>query len=295
MTYEQVVIKAPRGRDHQVATEIKIHSVIGKHRYIVSKKDVIDTNTGRAMVIPFAPGGDLYSQLEFRTPRCFTEEETKMIIWKMLTALAHIHNLGIYHRDVKLDNILIMSTEVTDVALNDFGLAICKQLGIGHEGTWGTLFYQAPELLGTWDSNYDGRVDVWSLGVVFYCLIAGSFPFDVRDDEPLGVIQQEVPNLSENFRLTHLSESGKSLLMRMLTIDKRVRITAADALCHAWFWEEDDQYRLYDFVQVNVIRRSPSLLLSDCEEQNGRLVETERRNVPPAATLAFPNTRLIAV
>ena len=115
------------------------------------------------------------------------------------------HEKGITHRDIKPDNLMLMSGSRALVKIMDFGLA---QLAGGSkftgEGTTlGTVAYMSPEQAG--GAKTDSRTDIWSLGVVLYEMIAGQAPFRGdyyqvvvyslmnEDPEPLTAVRGDVP------------------------------------------------------------------------------------------------------
>lgn len=98
------------------------------------------------------------------------------IIRELAEILQRTHEQGYYHRDLKPANVLV--DRHGKLWLTDFGIAL-------HESEWnqdptvggGTLAYMAPEQLQGESSRVDGRVDIWSLGVVLYQLLAGRLPW----------------------------------------------------------------------------------------------------------------------
>ena len=93
---------------------------------------------------------------------------------KLVRAIAHCHENGVCHWDLKPDNILIDKNN--EVKVIDFGLS--KHLGKNintFKSRVGTPAYMAPEvILG---NPYDCKADIWSLGVIMYTLITGTLPF----------------------------------------------------------------------------------------------------------------------
>ncbi|MCC7330062.1 MAG: protein kinase [Gammaproteobacteria bacterium] len=92
-------------------------------------------------------------------------------------ALAALHAVGIYHRDLKPTN--IMFREDDSLVLIDFGLAKQAQFKAGITGTgaiFGTPYYMSPEQGN--GSIVDQRSDIYSLGVVFYEMLTGARPFE---------------------------------------------------------------------------------------------------------------------
>mmetsp|Transcript_90038 Transcript_90038/g.160309 ORF Transcript_90038/g.160309 Transcript_90038/m.160309 type:complete len:471 (-) Transcript_90038:54-1466(-) len=126
---------------------------------------------------------------------CMTQADLATIFKQMLLGIAQTHACGIVHRDVKPDNFLWGGPTKDVLKLCDFGLAVTMPAnGKLVKGVFGTAPYMAPELLR--GSGYEFRVDVWSIGVIAYLLIYGSFPYSpaeatakamkaaIQDDSP---------------------------------------------------------------------------------------------------------------
>jgi calcium/calmodulin-dependent protein kinase I len=91
----------------------------------------------------------------------------------------------------------------------------------------------APEILQ--NEYYDTQVDVWSMGVMLYIMLSGHMPFSSKKQHELvEKIVQGKYNLShKEFR--SVSSEGKDLINKMLVVDPKVRLTAAQVLKHPWF------------------------------------------------------------
>jgi calcium/calmodulin-dependent protein kinase I len=102
----------------------------------------------------------------------------------IVNAVQYMHSHGVMHRDLKPENLILCSNQAdTDLKLIDFGFATRFGPGVPQEvRLCGTPGYVAPEMLR--GAPYGGEVDMWSLGVIMYVLLAGMPPFasDNGDD-----------------------------------------------------------------------------------------------------------------
>jgi serine/threonine protein kinase/predicted ATPase len=163
-----------------------------RHAGIVTVHDV-GVHEGRVyLVSDYLHGPDLGRWLADN--RVGWPEATR-IAAAIADALAHAHARLIVHRDVKPANIIMLAAERTPV-LVDFGLALDEASAGGRQKgvISGTPWYMSPEQADGTAHRIDGRVDIYSLGVVLYEMLTGRVPFratkfsellrQVRDDEP---------------------------------------------------------------------------------------------------------------
>lgn len=229
-TGERVAIKLPKPGCNQTTQESQILMYIS-HPYIIPLRDIVETESGPALVFPYAQGGDLYNAIE---DGGIPESEVKAIVFRLLQALAYLHEVRIWHLDVKPENVLIMSDNLHNIVLCDFGLAAGfpeDTLGDVHRGS---VHYAAPEI---WRKvGYTEKVDIWSLGMTMFVALTASFPFDISDHRTVAdAVVQGLPDLMFIPSLAKLSAAGKDLLRSMLQVDPAKRISAEEALLHEWF------------------------------------------------------------
>ena len=106
------------------------------------------------------------------------------IMRDVAVALGAAHRLGIFHRDLKPDNVLIDGSGVPWIA--DFGLAISESEQAKRKGEIaGTLMYMSPEQIQGRADWLDGRSDIWSLGIMIYELLLGKPPFSGKNRQSL--------------------------------------------------------------------------------------------------------------
>jgi ABC-type transport system substrate-binding protein/DNA-binding SARP family transcriptional activator len=157
-------------------------------------------------------------------------EDILGIARQVCAALEHAHGQGIVHRDLKPENIII--TPTGRVKVTDFGLARPVASRVTSEGQIaGTVFYLAPELaLG---QRFDGRADLYALGVILYELTAGRLPFEA--DDPLAVISQHlhapvVPPRAWNPQIPYRLDA---LIVQLMSKDPNGRPGTATAVLQA--------------------------------------------------------------
>ena len=191
-------------------------------------------------------------------------EETVAVARQVCAALEHAHARGIIHRDLKPENVLLEAESVT-AKLVDFGLARSMASRLTAEGPIaGTVFYLAPELaLG---QAYDGRADLYALGVMLYELTTGRLPF--LADDPLAVISQHLhaPVVPPRARDEGIPPALDALILRLLSKDPQDRPASAAEVRRA-------------LEAPNILDREavPARELSVLERiERGRLVARER-------------------
>ncbi|XP_061294226.1 testis-specific serine/threonine-protein kinase 5-like isoform X2 [Bos javanicus] len=131
------------------------------------------------LVLELAARGDLLEHINATSAhrRCpgLEEEEARRLLWQLVSAVAHCHNSGIVHRDLKCENILLDDRGC--LKLSDFGFANRSGLKNSLLSTFcGSVAYTAPEILMS--KKYNGeQADLWSLGVILYAMVTGKLPF----------------------------------------------------------------------------------------------------------------------
>ena len=186
-------------------------------------------------VMAYVDGESLAARLKRRER--LPAEEARRILMETADALGAGHALGIIHRDVKPDNILLEGSRGRTV-LTDFGIAKALTSTTG-PGTLtatgvaiGTPHYMSPEQAAG-DREIDGRSDIYSLGVVGYQMLAGELPFSAPTVPGLLLkqITEQAPNLKD--RTPTCPDDLASCVMRSLEKEPEARWPTADALRRA--------------------------------------------------------------
>lgn len=162
-------------------TEISILGSLS-HDHIIKLYDTMDEGNEFYILTELVSGGELFDRIVSKTH--YTELEARNVIKSLLETIAYIHEQNVVHRDLKPENLLLMSTtNDTDIKICDFGFAKRITDLTSDETACGTPGYVAPEILR--GEKYGAEVDVWSLGVIFYILLAGYPPFYDEDQRKL--------------------------------------------------------------------------------------------------------------
>lgn len=156
------------------------------HPNVISLSDILEVGGLCVLVMEFVEGQSL--KLMIRNEAPFSIELAYKIISQVCLGLDAAHRVGVIHRDIKPQNILI--TDDLGVKIADFGLA--RHLGgstVTQTGMiLGTPEYMSPEQIG--GRAVDGRSDIYSLGVVMYEMFTGKLPF--TGETPVAVILAHV-------------------------------------------------------------------------------------------------------
>jgi oligopeptide transport system substrate-binding protein len=151
-------------------------------------------------------------------------EELVHFASQICAALVHAHEREIVHRDLKPENVLIEPDG--NAKLMDFGIARSMASRMTQEGRIeGTVFYMAPELaLG---KEYDGRADLYALGVMLYELATGELPFQQGD--PVAIISQHVnaPVVPPRAKDPEIPAGLDKLIVQLLAKDPEDRPASA--------------------------------------------------------------------
>jgi serine/threonine protein kinase len=202
------------------------------HPNVVKLIDTFENSEYFFIVLEYLNGGDLFEYLNKKEFK-ITEDRARQITHQILNALYYLKSMGVAHRDIKLENIIMSKdTDDSDIKLIDLGLS--KVLGPSETSTdpYGTLAYVAPEVL--LQRPYQFEVDLWSTGVIVYVMLSGLLPFDAPTNRETArqTISSPVPFTHKLWEF--VSYDAKDLILKLLEKDQKQRITVQEALMHPW-------------------------------------------------------------
>ncbi|KAI0795440.1 kinase-like domain-containing protein [Abortiporus biennis] len=169
---------APGTREGQAqAREIITHKIASDHPNVLTLHDVLEDDWFIYLVLDYCPGGDLFTAVVERLTYARNDYLVKKVFIQILDAVDSCHRKGIFHRDLKPDNIFV-NEDASEVFIGDFGLATDEVTS--RNFCCGSSFYMSPECIGE-EFNFKHfntqMSDIWSLGVILVNLIAGRNPW----------------------------------------------------------------------------------------------------------------------
>jgi len=224
----KLVNKSLVEKEETLANEIDILGSID-HPNVVSMKAIFDTEDTLFIVMELMEGGELYEEIVKR--KTFTEKDAAEIVRQLCEALAYLHERGIVHRDLKLENLLLKKKGGLEIKLADFGLSKLYS-GQALQTACGTPFYVAPDvLMGT---GYGPAVDMWSVGVLLYVLLSGRLPFAADSDAELFRLIIAGNLVWKSPQFDGVSSEAKDLIKKLINTEPEQRWSAKQAIEHPW-------------------------------------------------------------
>ncbi|KAL4589965.1 hypothetical protein LXL04_002878 [Taraxacum kok-saghyz] len=192
--------------EETVHREVEIMQHLSGHPGVVTLKAVYEDSESFHLVMELCSGGRLIDQMT-KEGR-YSEQRAANIFKELMMVIKYCHDMGVVHRDVKPENILL--TASGKIKLADFGLAVRITNGQSLGGLAGSPAYVAPEVL---TGSYSEKVDVWSGGILLHALLVVNFHTGIWDS---------------------VSKPARDLLERILTRNADSRISADEVLSHPW-------------------------------------------------------------
>lgn len=241
VTKVQVAIKIVKKADLNEESMCKMRKEIEvlkkiRHPNIVELYQVIENDKKICLVMEYCSGGELFDYLG--KVKRFSDNEARKKFRQIVSAIQYLHHNGIVHRDLKAENILL--DDKGNIKIADFGFADFCSEDCLMDQFCGSPPYAAPELFQ--GIKYIGfKVDIWSLGVILFALLVGSYPFHADD---LGALKKRV--ISGRYNVPYyVSVSCVQLLRKILILDPLKRATIDNIAESKWLNEGFSKYQPY--------------------------------------------------
>ncbi|KAJ2938572.1 hypothetical protein O0L34_g13070 [Tuta absoluta] len=223
-------LRFPTKQEAQLKNEVAILQAVS-HPGVVSLERMFETPE-RIFVVMEKLSGDMLEMILSHDKGRLDERTTKFLVAQILVALKHLHEKNIVHCDLKPENVLL-STEtdrLPQVKLCDFGFARIIGEKSFRRSVVGTPAYLAPEVLR--NKGYNRSLDMWSVGVIIYVSLSGTFPFNEDED-----IAEQIHNAAFMYPpqpWRTISSEAIDLINNLLQVKQRKRLSVDKAFAHAW-------------------------------------------------------------
>jgi len=249
--------------------EVRLMRASEKHPNVIKIYQVFEDIREVHIVMEHCTGGELFDQITsdgVDSPD-FNESKASKILAQIISAVYHLHKLGVAHCDLKPENFIFKTKdEGSPLKLIDFGMAKIVQWRMYYRRMNGTPYYIAPEVL---TGHYNESCDMWSIGVIMFIMIFGFPPFYDNSNNPNRtrgdkVIYQNVkkgftPKVKRGYgawfpKAQPVSISCKDLIARLLRSDVASRMTSEEAMSHPWILGQDLGGKLVVQLDSDVMR-----------------------------------------
>ncbi|XP_056468311.1 serine/threonine-protein kinase D2 [Gadus chalcogrammus] len=222
-------LRFPTKQESQLRNEVAILQSL-RHLGIVNLESMFETPE-KVFVVMEKLHGDMLEMILSSEKGRLPERLTKFLITQILAALRHLHFKNIVHCDLKPENVLLASAEpFPQVKLCDFGFARIIGEKSFRRSVVGTPAYLAPEVL--LNQGYNRSLDMWSVGVIMYVSLSGTFPFNEDED-----INDQIHNAAFMYPPNPwktISSDAIDLINNLLQVKMRKRYSVDKSLSHSY-------------------------------------------------------------
>uniref|UniRef100_A0A670IL98 Serine/threonine-protein kinase n=1 Tax=Podarcis muralis TaxID=64176 RepID=A0A670IL98_PODMU len=222
-------LRFPTKQESQLRNEVAILQNL-HHLGVVNLECMFETPE-RVFVVMEKLHGDMLEMILSSEKGRLPERITKFLITQILVALRHLHFKNIVHCDLKPENVLLASADpFPQVKLCDFGFARIIGEKSFRRSVVGTPAYLAPEVLR--NKGYNRSLDMWSVGVIIYVSLSGTFPFNEDED-----IHDQIQNAAFMYPPNpwkEISHEAIDLINNLLQVKMRKRYSVDKTLSHPW-------------------------------------------------------------
>ncbi|KAG7460621.1 hypothetical protein MATL_G00200710 [Megalops atlanticus] len=273
-------MRFPTKQESQLRNEVAILQNL-HHPGIVNLECMFETPE-RVFVVMEKLHGDMLEMILSSEKSKLPERLTKFLVTQILVALRHLHFKNIVHCDLKPENVLLASAEpFPQVKLCDFGFARIIGEKSFRRSVVGTPAYLAPEVLRS--KGYNRSLDMWSVGVIVYVSLSGTFPFNEDED-----INDQIQNAAFMYPPTpwkEISAEATDLINNLLQVKMRKRYSVDKSLSHPWLQDYQTWLDLREFET----RRGERYITHESDDARWEEYADEHNLVYPKHFIMSPN------
>jgi len=228
----------------------------GAHPHVMGVLDVLQDDEYLLLFMPFCSSGDLFGFVQ-QAGR-FPEDMARYWFKQILDGISHFQRMGVCHRDMSLENILVYDYRTSVII--DLGMCLRVPYDGEHIGQTvadvgadslrklisplipcGKPNYISPEILKS-EEPFDGfAIDLWAVGVILFIMLVGLPPWEfAREEDPRyrmvsrGGLERMLRSWSRD-----VSAAATDLLQKMLTEDPRQRLSLCEIRDHPWVLDDE--------------------------------------------------------
>lgn len=273
-------MRFPTKQESQLRNEVAILQNL-HHPGIVNLECMFETPE-QVFVVMEKLHGDMLEMILSSEKSRLPERLTKFLVTQILVALRHLHFKNIVHCDLKPENVLLASAEpFPQVKLCDFGFARIIGEKSFRRSVVGTPAYLAPEVLRS--KGYNRSLDMWSVGVIVYVSLSGTFPFN--EDEEINDQIQNAAFMYPPNPWKEISEEAKDLINNLLQVKMRKRYSVDKSLSHPWLQDYHTWVDLREFET----RRGERYITHESDDARWEEYADERGLYCPKHFIMSPN------
>uniref|UniRef100_A0A3P9LNK4 Serine/threonine-protein kinase n=1 Tax=Oryzias latipes TaxID=8090 RepID=A0A3P9LNK4_ORYLA len=273
-------LRFPTKQESQLRNEVAILQSL-RHLGIVNLECMFETPE-KVFVVMEKLHGDMLEMILSSEKGRLPERLTKFLITQILLALRHLHFKNIVHCDLKPENVLLASADpFPQVKLCDFGFARIIGEKSFRRSVVGTPAYLAPEVL--LNQGYNRSLDMWSVGVIMYVSLSGTFPFNEDED-----INDQIHNAAFMYPPNpwkQISKDAIDLINNLLQVKMRKRYSVDKSLSHTYL---QDYQTWLDLRQLET-KLGERYITHESDDSRWQLYAQEQ-NMPYPAHLVPPPT-----
>lgn len=200
------------------------------HPNILKCYEIFEDSWRFYVSMEYCEGGELFEKLI--SMKRFNEQQASKIMHQVLSAVCYCHEKLVIHRNLKPENILLANKngELT-IKVADFGSSCFLDPSNHLSGCFGSAYYIAPEVL---QGEYNEKCDIWSCGIIMFILLTGKSPYPGSDPKLILNMIKTCPIQISPEKVPGVGPEALNLLIRLLEVNPKSRITAKDAVNHIW-------------------------------------------------------------
>ncbi|XP_032811740.2 serine/threonine-protein kinase D1-like isoform X1 [Petromyzon marinus] len=251
-------LRFPTKQESQLRNEVAILQSL-HHPGVVNLQSMFETPE-RVFVVMEKLHGDMLEMILSSEKGRLPERNTKFLVTQILVALRHLHFKNIVHCDLKPENVLLASADpFPQVKLCDFGFARIIGEKSFRRSVVGTPAYLAPEVIRS-KQGYNRSLDMWSVGVIVYVSLSGTFPFNEDED-----INEQIQNAAFMYPPNpwkEITQDAIDLINNLLQVKMRKRYSVDKTLSHPWLQD----YQTWLDLRELEVRRSERYVTHESDD-----------------------------